>query len=908
MPTSKDLTDLDSQLKKTLISAESFKRGGYMDPSKSLANIHKTIGTLASHTRKLVIRVSALEKTVNNNSRKITSLKNISKTQSERISGTNVGAKLPGSSTSNVEDNISAITKSVSSIAEILAGRKKLLDSTAAYDRRKAEQEKRALAESKLEKRFEGLKKAAEKVIAPVKSLLDKIINFFVTVFLGRVVYKLIEWFGDPSNAKKVNSIIRFLGDHWPKLLSLYLVFGTSFGRFAKGLIKAVTLGGIKLVGLIAKLAAARKIRGARRVAGFLGGGRGRVLANVAGTALAVGGTYAATQALKGPDEEPKAQAYKGGGYVIPKIPTFKGGGLNFKGMLGGASLGAMFGPLGMLLGGALGSGKPQEILGGFVSGEKGVDKIPAMLSDGEFVMSRGAVAKYGVDTLEAMNAAGGGTNKPKIMSGTTYAAGGGPIGYSAGDRTYGSERYDLTTGFRGETSKSDIYLVRAINELIKVLKNKFPDSSAGGGGRGSYANTPSGGSGRSSVGLGESISRVYQRASAKASKGIDSAKKAAANAAKKAEPLMRSLPARVDYGSLYLRSQLGGLGGSITESDLSKQTKDEYARAFEVAKSKVAVRKSGIESQIRQYQGLLKAPNLTPQQKAEYEKQLKVNQSRLAKYKAGQIDVQYEDFKDENGNLSAAAKAAQKTLGAVWATPTKDGGIQIEKEPYDFPIVKDPLGLMMWPMLNKKQKEAWLKKNEGSPHAKQLKANPNAWGSQKIAEAMYTLNPFATPVETDVKIGGTPRAKGVLDKFANILDNPLLSMSRGLAMNLLKGKERDVVTGEAERGSLMDKMFPSEKRRREEFVKNNPTAKLYDKPQKNTGQSYKSRFARPKNAGVKPVQPPTSAKPRVVYGPPVPSSSPKYQGKGARSRTRTPNFNASNNSRPKINILGIRI
>jgi hypothetical protein len=64
-------------------------------------------------------------------------------------------------------------------------------------------------------------------------------------------------------------------------------------------------------------------------------------------------------------------------------------------------------------------------------SGEKGVDKIPAMLSDGEFVMSAGAVQKYGVDTLEGMNAAGGGTNKPKMISGTTYAAGGGAIGKS---------------------------------------------------------------------------------------------------------------------------------------------------------------------------------------------------------------------------------------------------------------------------------------------------------------------------------------------------------------------------------------------------------------------------------------------------------------------------------------------
>jgi hypothetical protein len=43
--------------------------------------------------------------------------------------------------------------------------------------------------------------------------------------------------------------------------------------------------------------------------------------------------------------------------------------------------------------------------------------------------MSVGAVQKYGVDTLEGMNAAGGGTNKPKMMGGKTYAAGGGFVG-----------------------------------------------------------------------------------------------------------------------------------------------------------------------------------------------------------------------------------------------------------------------------------------------------------------------------------------------------------------------------------------------------------------------------------------------------------------------------------------------
>jgi hypothetical protein len=48
------------------------------------------------------------------------------------------------------------------------------------------------------------------------------------------------------------------------------------------------------------------------------------------------------------------------------------------------------------------------------------------MLAPGEFVMSRGAVSKYGADTMASMNAAGGGTNLPKRMNGVTYAAGGG--------------------------------------------------------------------------------------------------------------------------------------------------------------------------------------------------------------------------------------------------------------------------------------------------------------------------------------------------------------------------------------------------------------------------------------------------------------------------------------------------
>ena len=55
---------------------------------------------------------------------------------------------------------------------------------------------------------------------------------------------------------------------------------------------------------------------------------------------------------------------------------------------------------------------------GGKVPGAGNTDTVPAMLTPGEFVMSKGAVQKYGEGTLAAMNSMGGGTNKPTVMRG----------------------------------------------------------------------------------------------------------------------------------------------------------------------------------------------------------------------------------------------------------------------------------------------------------------------------------------------------------------------------------------------------------------------------------------------------------------------------------------------------------
>ena len=326
--------------------------------------------------------------------------------------------------------DIKEIIDALAEIIKSLTSQNKLAKDSAEKSRIAGEAGQRGAKESRLEKGFKFAIKAAEKIIAPIKSLLDRIIDFFVAIFVGRALIKLLDWFSDSKNQDKIKAIGRFLGDQWPKLLALYIMFGTGLGKFVGFLTKIVIGGSIKLAIAAARLLAKAGVGKAAGAAKFLGGRGGKIAGAVLGVAATVGTTMAVSKGIENfggiGGEEQKTQGYSGGGFVIPK---FAGGGLNFKGMMGGAGMGAMFGPLGMLLGAGLGSGKIQETVSGLIGGKKGVDKVPAMLTDGEFVMSRGAVQKYGVDTLESMNAAGGGTNQPKIVSGTTYAAGGGMIG-----------------------------------------------------------------------------------------------------------------------------------------------------------------------------------------------------------------------------------------------------------------------------------------------------------------------------------------------------------------------------------------------------------------------------------------------------------------------------------------------
>ena len=153
--------------------------------------------------------------------------------------------------TSQGDSNVLAdILVSITSIRDLLINQIKQKRTDSKKKRRAAENAKRDKKESGLEmvkKGFGALKSGVSKVVEPVKSLFGQVFGFIGKIILGRVLFKLIEWFQDKKNQKKVAAIGKFLKKTWPVLLSAFLLFGTTFGRMTVRLGVMITKFTIKL-------------------------------------------------------------------------------------------------------------------------------------------------------------------------------------------------------------------------------------------------------------------------------------------------------------------------------------------------------------------------------------------------------------------------------------------------------------------------------------------------------------------------------------------------------------------------------------------------------------------------------------------------------------------------------------
>ena len=304
--------------------------------------------------------VEKIESRVSDNEKKITLIKSILKAQKSDL-GENLRSLEPESESESEEKQISsplletlqAIAATTESIRDTLIQKQDndidiMEDIRVDQEKADADKQEKGLENNAKPK---PLAKLGEKIAAPVVGLFGKIFNFIKTLFLGKFLMNFLDWFGNPENQGKIQSLIKFVGDYWPALTAAVLLFGTGFGGLVSGLLTSVAAFIPKMIAAVATM--------------------NPLLAIGLGTAAVVGGTALYMNNKKKNKEDENQQE------------------------------------------------EPQKFnKGGQVPGSGNTDTVPAMLTPGEFVMSKGAVQKYGANTMESMNAAAGGTNKPTLTSG----------------------------------------------------------------------------------------------------------------------------------------------------------------------------------------------------------------------------------------------------------------------------------------------------------------------------------------------------------------------------------------------------------------------------------------------------------------------------------------------------------
>ena len=461
LPPGKDTKALPPAAKKTKISADSLKKGTALDPgyASRVRGEDATGEYLSSEERKArfkkrkitgadIKRGSSVEGAENvasevdaNQKAAIEKAKidiatkyegspadDVTPPEADATGATEKGGAL-SKPTESLIGPLKTIDSGVNGIIETLKSSNKA-DTKAQTDARKqAEKDARDKKEGKLEGIKDKLSTAAQTVLKPVQNIFQRIWDFLKVVLLGRVVMKLFEWFANPENSKKVASLFRFLKDWWPVLVAGIMAIVGPGIIFTAGLIALLAWGIPKIINIV------------KTLFGF-GPKVDKELKNVEDDADALGKDSKKEVEAQGLEpKEDKAEVGDNESPATDVTPTeVSASEQQAKDVQSGAEQT-----------GDLPEGGQGFAQGGEVPGTGNKDTVPAMLTPGEFVMSKGAVQQYGVGTLAGMNAAAGGTNRP-TMGG--YKSGGSVQNVKGGDSVQnvkgGTNRSSVTNYYNG--------------------------------------------------------------------------------------------------------------------------------------------------------------------------------------------------------------------------------------------------------------------------------------------------------------------------------------------------------------------------------------------------------------------------------------------------------------------------
>ena len=481
--------------KKSTISGESFKKGS------SLGNVVGQESDVGKLSR--ILRDTRGKTLVNE--KKITLLKKVSNlrkdNQQEKVN-------------SPLLESLQAIAATTDSIRNTLIRQQDLDEDAAEKMRIAGEKADRDKQEKGLESKPGVLAKIGNKFVQPVMGLFDKIFNFIKTLLLGKFLMNFLDWFGNPANQGKIQSFVRFIKDWWPALTAAVLLFGTGFTSLAVGLVKLVAGFTVKLVALVPKLLAAlaklklgkllKMIPGAGILKGglILGGG---VLATYGiGKMLNKDKEAENLAAAQNQSTEKLISEGMDSGEAATTSQSVVTGDSN---RMTDTNLRSNNNMLQTGMNDPLGGGFSRFNKGGQVPGSGNTDTVPAMLTPGEFVMSKGAVQQYGSNLLASMNAAAGGDNKPKYKDGKVHAFGGGKIdsyekliekGGFVDDNNYGTMREvkvlfpEKRSGLFGRkrTRRTNTFLMQGGKEMNMSIEDLINMKLFDGGSKAKAENT----------------------------------------------------------------------------------------------------------------------------------------------------------------------------------------------------------------------------------------------------------------------------------------------------------------------------------------------------------------------------------------------------------------------------------
>lgn len=331
----------------------------------------------------------------------------------------------PAAPVAESSEEVKNISDSLDSILKSLTEQNKLTKKKAEEDRKSDEQSRRLKRESELEKPLKKALGVVKTLIAPFQNILDRIMRFIGFTLLGFLVDKVLKWFTDPENERKIKILGRFLKDWWPSLAFAAGLFLTPLGKFVR---TTLTMLRTFVPQMVRFMAAHPAI--------FLGG--------TAALAAGMGEMWRQGEEKKQIEREAKQRNVKP--ELVQKeleeakrspFAIFGEAMQNISGVAGGGQIKrrrSFFG------GGAIDKIVDVNDIafneGGGVNDDSGVritgagpDTQLIAAQPGEVVISKKAVNKYGANFFLGLNKKAGGTNIPRMVNNIQLAQGGGLIG-----------------------------------------------------------------------------------------------------------------------------------------------------------------------------------------------------------------------------------------------------------------------------------------------------------------------------------------------------------------------------------------------------------------------------------------------------------------------------------------------